>query len=120
MKKVRINNGRAVHMAKVGTDRNGKTTYTVSCGTARIQNASAPRYRVAASNEEVTCKKCLAAMEKEMQEQQQESPAEEMSLKEYVQKFGFTVTAEEMKPSKSAAGQNKKLTTAQKRKYGII
>jgi len=95
--KVRINNGRAVHMAKVGTDRNGKTSYTVSCGTARIQNASAPRYRQAASNEEVTCKKCLALMEAAAPAPE-EKPAEEMSIKEYVQKFGrsFTMTKEEM------------------------
>lgn len=94
MKKVRINNGRAVHMAEVKTDKYGKTFYTVSCGTARIQNARATVYRAAASNEEVTCKKCLAAMES----QQQEKPAEEMSIKEWVQKFGrsFTMTKEEM------------------------
>lgn len=64
MEKVRINNGRAVHMAEKSIT--GKGYYT-SCGTARIQNARATVYRPALASEEVTCKKCLALMEKEDQ-----------------------------------------------------
>lgn len=63
MEKVRINNGRAVHMAEKSIT--GKGYYT-SCGTARIQNARATVYRPALDSEEVTCKKCLALMENEV------------------------------------------------------
>lgn len=63
MEKVRINNGRAVHMAEKSVTGKG---YVVSCGTARIQNARAVVYRPALASEEVTCKKCLALMENEV------------------------------------------------------
>lgn len=122
MKKVRINSGKAVHMAEVKTNKNGKEVTYVSCGAIKHHLAGMTVVRPAGKNEEVTCKKCLAAMEKEQQVQKKEVPAEEMSLKEYVEKFGssFSVSKSDMQPSRSRSGQNKKLTTAQKRKYGII
>lgn len=115
MVKVRINNGRAVHNGYTSVIK-GKESISVSCGAARVTNAPRSIFRPAASNEEVTCKKCLAAMEKEQQEQQ---PEKELSLKDFVGQ-SISVPKADMKPSYSRSGQNKKLTTAQKRKYGII
>jgi transcription elongation factor Elf1 len=87
---IRINSGKAVHKAEVKTDKNGKEFTVVSCGAIKHHLAGKTVVRPA-GNEEVTCKKCLAQMETE-------KPAEEMSIKEYVEKFGrsFTMTKEEM------------------------
>lgn len=106
MKIAKVNTGAKTHVATEMITEDGRQHVTVTCGSTshfRAQRVYQTGLEVKAEN--ITCKKCLKAFlagelkDKDFSKpKQEEKPLEEMSIKEYVEKFGksFTVTKEEM------------------------